>query len=129
MFLDFLKLLGLALSVVWLLLFGWGYLFGHSVLLREIIIGCLLPVVCFIPGFYAVSKTVESSWKTFLIAVFGGMLIRLVCITTVFILMVMRTQFHVSTLLFSLMGFYILCLIVELYFVGRRTAYKEGMPG
>lgn len=129
MFLDFLKLLGLSLSVVWLLLFGWGYIFGHSVLQREIIIGCLLPVACFIPGFYAVSKTVEGSWKTFLVAVFGGMLIRLVCIATVFILMVMRTQFHVSTLLFSLMGFYILCLIVELYFVGRRISYKEGMPG
>jgi hypothetical protein len=125
MFVDFLKILGMTLGLAWLLVLGVSVFLMPSILLRETLIGCLLPVVCFIPGFYAVSQTVQSSWKMFLIAVFGGMFMRLVCIATVFMLLVMLTRFHVSTLLFSLVGFYTLCLAVELYFVSQRIASKK----
>ena len=125
MFFDFLKMLGITLSIVWILLTPLFYFLAKSILLKEILVGCLLPVVCFIPGFYAVSWAVHRPLRHFMIAVFGGMLIRLLFIGITFILIVTLTQFHVSSLLFSLVGFYTLCLVVELYFVNSTIQHRE----
>lgn len=125
MFIDFLKILGITLGIVWILLIPLLYFLAQSVLIREVLIGCFLPVACFILGFYAVSWAVDRPLRPFMIAVFGGMLVRLFLIGTIFILLVKLTQFHVSSLLFSLIGFYILCLVVELYFVNNRIRYRE----
>ena len=125
MFFDFLKMLGITLSIVWVLLIPLLYFLAQSMLIKEIFIGCFLPVMCFIPGFYAVSWAVHRPLRPFMIAVFGGMLIRLLFIGTAFILIVTLTQLHVSSLLFSLVGFYTLCLVVELYFVNSTIQHRE----
>jgi len=124
MFIDFLKILGITLGIILLLLIPLLYVFAHSVLIREVLIGCFLPVVCFILGFYAVSWAVHRPLRPFMIAVFGGMLVRLLLIGVAFTLLVKLAQFHVTSLLFSLIGFYTLCLVVELYFVNNRIQYR-----
>ena len=124
MFIDFLKVLGITLGIVWILLIPLLYVFAQSVLIREVLIGCFLPVVCFILGFYAVSWAVHRPLRPFMIAVFGGMLVRLLLIGATFTLLVKFAQFHVPSLLFSLIGFYTLCLVVELYFVNNRIQYR-----
>jgi len=125
MFFDFLKILGVTLSIVWGLLISFLYFFEQSILLKEIFVGCFLPVVCFIPGFYAVSWAVDRPFRPFMIAVFGGMLIRLVFIGIGFVLIVTLTKLHVSSLSFSLVGFYTLCLVVELCFVKAKYNIDE----
>ena len=125
MFIDFLKILGLTLGIAWVLLTPLIYFLVPSMLIREVLIGCFLPVVCFVLGFYAVSWAVHRPLRPFMIAVFGGMLVRLLLIGTIFVLLVKLVQFHVSSLLFSLIGFYTLCLIVELYFVNNRIRHRE----
>jgi hypothetical protein len=125
MFIDFLKILGITLGITWVLLVPLMYFLAPAILLREVLMGCLLPVVCFIPGFYAVSWAVHRPLRPFMIAVFGGMLVRLLLIGLIFVLLVKLAQFHVATLLFSLIGFYTLCLIVELYFVNNRIRHRE----
>lgn len=125
MFFNFLKTLSITLSIVWILLIPMLYFLAQSILLKEILIGCFLPIVCFIPGFYAVSWAVYRPLRHFMIAVFGGMLIRLLFIGTTFILIVTLTQLHVSSLLFSLVGFYTLCLVVELCFVNSTIQHRE----
>ena len=125
MFLDFLKILGIILTVVWVSLILFLYFLDKSMLFKEILIGCLLPVVCFIPGFYAVSWAVNRPFRPFLIAVFGGMLVRLLFIGTAFMLIATLTQLHMASLLFSLVGFYTLCLVVELYFINSKTHRRE----
>ena len=125
MFLDFLRTLGITLIIVWVLLASLLYFFPKPMLFKEILIGCLLPVVCFIPGFYAVSWAFNRPFRPFIIAVFGGMLIRLFFIGTAFILIVTLTKLHMSSLLFSLVGFYTLCLVVELYFINSKLHRRE----
>ena len=125
MFFDFLKILGITLSIVWIFLISFLYFFQQSILLKEIVVGCFLPVVCFIPGFYAVSWAIDRPFRSFMIAVFGGMLIRLVFIGIAFILIVILTKLHMSILLFSLVGFYTLCLVVELCFVKAKYNIDE----
>ena len=127
MFLDFLKILGTILSIVWILLISSLYFFAKSIFFKEIFIGCLLPVVCFIPGFYAISWAFNRPFRPFMIAVFGGMLVRLLFIGTAFILIVTLTKLHMSSLLFSLLGFYTLCLVVELYFINSKIQRREEM--
>jgi hypothetical protein len=120
MFIDFLKVLGIVLAVVWALLISLLYFLPKLISLKEILIGCLLPLVCFVPSFYAISWAVNRPFRPFLIAVFGGMLARLLFIGTAFILIATLTELHISSLLFSLVGFYTLCLAVELYFINRN---------
>ena len=127
MFLNFLKILGIVLGIVWILLLSSLYLFAELLLFKEILIGCLLTVICFIPGFYAVSWAINQPLRPFLIAVFGGMLVRLLFIGTVFILLALFTQLHISSLLLSLLGFYTICLAVELYFINSNTQRREEM--
>ena len=127
MFFDFLKILGITLSIVWIFLISFLYFFQQLILLKEIFVGCFLPVVCFIPGVYAVSWATDRPFRPFMIAVFGGMLIRLVFIGIAFILIVILTKLHMSSLLFSLVGFYILCLVVELYFIKAKYSINEEM--
>lgn len=129
MFVAFLKTLGLSLGAAWVLLLVGCYLFWPTLLGRELLIGCLLPTLSFVLGFYAVSKTVYSSWKRFAMAVFGGMLIRLAVIGTICLLIVLLTSMQMSPLLLSLVGFYTLCLTVELYFVHSRLPNQEGTLG
>jgi hypothetical protein len=124
MFFDFLKMLGIALSIVWVFLILFLYFFESSMPLKEIFVGCFLPVLCFIPGFYAISWAVDRPFRPFMIAVFGGMLARLVFIGISFVLIVTLTKVHISSLLFSLVGFYALCLVIELYFVNGKIQHK-----
>jgi len=125
MLLDFLRMLGIILTIVWILLVPLLYFFSKSMLFKEILIGCLLPIVCFIPGFYAVSWAFNRSFRPFMIAVFGGMLIRLLFIGTAFIFIVTLAKVHMASFLFSLVGFYTLCLVVELYFINSKLHHRE----
>jgi hypothetical protein len=125
MFLGFLRMLGIILSIVWVLLVLLLYFLPNPMLFKEILLGCLLPVVCFIPGFYAVSWAFNRPFRPFIIAVFGGMLLRLLFIGTAFICIVTLTNLHMSGLLFSLVGFYTLCLVVELYFINSKLHRRE----
>jgi hypothetical protein len=126
MFIDFLKMLGTILTIVWALLILLTYFLPKSMLFKEILIGCLVPVACFVPGFYAISWAINRSFRPFLIAVFGGMLARLFFIGTAFMLIATMTELHISSLLFSLLGFYTLCLAVELYFINSRLHHRRG---
>jgi len=125
MFLNFLKILGIVLGIAWILLLSSLYFLAKFILFKEILIGCLLPVMCFIPGFYAVSWAVNRPFRPFIIAVFGGMLVRLLFIGTAFMLLAIFTQLHISSLLLSLIGFYTLCLAVELYFINSNAQRRE----
>jgi hypothetical protein len=127
MFLHFLKILGIVLGIVWIVLLSSLYFLAKFLLFKEILIGCLLPVMCFIPGFYAVSWAVNQPFRPFIIAVFGGMLVRLLFIGVAFICIVTFTQLHISSLLLSLIGFYTLCLAVELYFINSNAQRGEGV--
>lgn len=125
MFLDFLRMLGSILTIVWVLLVSLLYFLPESMFLKEILIGCSLPVVCFIPSFYAVSWAFNRPFRPFIITVFGGMLVRFLFIGTAFIFIVTLTKLHMPSLLFSLVGFYSLCLVVELYFINSKLHRRE----
>ena len=66
--------------------------------------------------------------QKFMVVFMSGMLARLFFIGIVFFLMLWLTQLHVASFLVSLLGFYVLYLILELYFVNNRLHNVKENP-
>lgn len=127
LFHDFLKWLWLSTAIVWLLLATPLYLLGEVNILWGTLVGCLLPAVCFVAGFYAMCRNMHRPFNKLMVAFFGGMLARMLFIGLALLLILLLTQLHLASLLTSLFGFYILYLALEIYFVnGRFKCIKEG---
>lgn len=119
MFLTFLKIIGLITGIAWGGLIPWLYTLDNPMVTWGVFAGWLLPALCFVGGFYAICWSFRGALRSFLIAVLGGTLVRLVLIGTTVLLLLQLTQFHVTSFLYSLAGFYVLYLTVELYCVNR----------
>ncbi len=127
LFHDFMRWLLLVTAAAWLLLAAPLYFLGEPKILWGAIVGCLLPALCFVVGFYSMCRNLHRSLNKLMVAFFGGMLARMLFIGLAFFLILLLTQLHVASLLTSLFGFYFLYLILELYFVnGRFKRTKEG---
>jgi hypothetical protein len=125
MYLDCLKIAGIITGIVWILIAIPLYLFAETQMIWGVIVGFLLAAFCFTAGFYAVYRSFHASFNSLMIAVFGGMLARLVLIGAVFLLVVWWTTLHVVSFVSSLLGFYVLYMVIELYFVKQRLAKGE----
>jgi hypothetical protein len=119
MFLTFLKIIGLITSIAWIGLIPWLYALDNPMVTWGVFAGWLLPALGFVGGFYAICWSFHGALRSFLIAVLGGTLVRLVVIGVTVLLLVQLTQFHVASFLYSLAGFYVLYLTVELYCVNK----------
>jgi hypothetical protein len=127
LFNHFLKWWLLLTVSAWVLLALPLYLLGEAKILWGTIVGCFLPALCFVVGFYSMCRNLHRPPNKLMIAFFGGMLARMLFIGLTFFLILRLTQLHVASLLASLFGFYVLYLVLELYFVnGRFKHIKEG---
>jgi hypothetical protein len=125
MFYNFLKIICITTGVIWGLLALPLYFLGEPMIVWGALAGCLLSALCFTIGFYAVCRAFHQSLRTLMIAVFGGMLARLLFIGAIFVLIVTLTPLHPVSFLSSLLGFYTLYLVIELYFVNNRLRTQE----
>jgi hypothetical protein len=119
-FLAFLKTIGITTGIAWCLLALPLYLLAEPMVVWGVLAGCILSALCFTVGFYTVCRSFRRSFQTLMITVFGGMLVRLLFIGAIFVLIITRTPLHVVGFLSSLLGFYTLYLVIELYFVYNR---------
>lgn len=120
LFNDFVKWLFLLTAIAWVLLALPLYFLGKAQILWAAIVGCCLPALSFVAGFYSMCRNLHRPLNKLMIAFFGGMLARMAFIGLSFFLILRLTQLHVASLLTSLLGFYILYLVLELYFVNGR---------
>ncbi|MEE8303813.1 MAG: ATP synthase subunit I [Candidatus Tectomicrobia bacterium] len=125
MYLNCLKIAGITTGIVWILLALPLYFLGEPPIVWGVIGGCLLSAFCFTTGFYAVYRSFHASFDKLMIAVFGGMLARLVLIGGIFLLVITRTSLHVTSFLSSLLGFYVLYLVIEMYFLKQGLVKGE----
>lgn len=125
MFFAFLKTIGVATGVAWGLLALPLYFLADPMIVWGALVGCILSALCFTAGFYAVCRSFQQSLQTLMITVFGGMLARLLFIGAIFVLIVTLTPLHPVSFLSSLLGFYTLYLVIELYFVNNRLQSQE----
>lgn len=127
LFHDFMKGFLLVTAAAWVLLAIPLYYLGEAKIWWGAIVGCFLPALCFVVGFYTMCRNLHRPFNKLMVAFFGGMLARMLFIGLAFVLILLLTQLHVASLLTSLFGFYFLYLALELYFVnGRFKRMKEG---
>ena len=117
MFNRFLKVAGLATVLAWLLLAPLLYVFATLEILWWAAVGCLPSALCFIYEFYTLSKADRQDLMAFMQAFLGGMVVRLFVVGVILFLLIKFTDVHLTSFVFSLFGFYLLYLIIELYFV------------
>lgn len=126
MYMHFVKWIGTATGVAWLLLALPLYYLGDAPIVWAAMLGCALPALCFIVGFYTICRAFYLPFRKLMIAIYGGMLARLVVIGGILVLIVKLTQLPVVSFVMSLFGFYILYMAIELYFVyGQLPRMKE----
>ncbi len=125
MFLTFLKWMMAVTGIAWLLLALPLYILGESTVVWGVVVGCILPALCFVAGFYSIYRYFHLSLQKLMVVFFSGMLVRMLFIGAVLVLILLLTELHVISFLASLMGFYILYMILELYFVNSRLQRAE----
>ena len=117
MFNSFLKVAGLATVLAWLLLAPLLYVFTTPDVLWWAVVGCLPAALFFIYEFYTLSKADRQDLTSFMQAFLGGMIVRMFVVGMILFLLIKFTDVHLMSFVFSLFGFYLLYLIIELYFV------------
>jgi uncharacterized membrane protein YbhN (UPF0104 family) len=125
MFPAFLKMMGITTGIAWGLIVVPLYYLANPVIVWGALVGCILSAACFTAGFYTICRSFQRSFRVLMITIFGGMLARLVLIGTIFILLVNLTPLHVTSFLVSLLGFYVVYLIIELHFVHSKLHRRE----
>ena len=126
MFRHFVILIARGTGIAWLLLALPLYYLGEAPMVWATLLGCVLPALCFVGGFYSIQRAFHRPFRKLMLAIYGGMLVRLVVIGGILVLIVKLTQLHVVSFLASLFGFYVLYMAIELYFVhGQLPQMKE----
>ena len=125
MFLAFLKVMSIITGIAWGLIAILLYYLANPVIVWGVLVGWILSATCFTTGFYAICHSFQRSFRVLTITIFGGMLARLVFIGAIFILLVNLTSLHVTSFLVSLLGFYVVYLIIELHFVNSKLHRRE----
>lgn len=121
MFNSFLKVAGLATVLAWLVLAPLLYAFATPDALWWAFVGCLLSALCLIYEFYTLSRAETKDLMPFMQAFMGGMVVRLLVVGGVLFLLIKFTDAHLMSFVFSLFGFYVLYLVIELYFVVKGS--------
>jgi len=127
MFLLFLKIASIATIGAWILLGLPLYFFGNPPIVGGALVGCILPALCFLGGFYAVCWALHRAVRPFMIAILGGMFLRFVVIGLTFMFLMRSTHIHVYSFVFSLIGFYSLYMVIELYLL--HTNNRQPVEG
>ncbi len=89
----------------------------QPLMIKSTIVGCLIPLLCFVFGFYMILRSFYKNIHFFTSAVLVGMMARLLLIGVAIFLLLITKQLHLESFLVSLGVFYFLYLVIELYFV------------
>lgn len=76
-------------------------------------------------GYLAIEISFERSHTTFLKYVLGGMVVRLMLMWGVLLLLIRVYGFHSAALMLSLLFFYILNLVLEIFYLQKRVSTKQ----
>ena len=95
---------------------------------REIIVagvmGAILSTVNVLLGYFAIEYSFDKSYSTFLKATLGGMGVRMMLMLGALIVLIRFFGFHAAALTISLLGFYVIHLILEILFIQKKVATK-----
>ncbi len=100
------------------------YAFGTGDMLIAAAVGALLSTLNALAGFLAIEYAFDKSYTTFLKAVLGGMGVRMVVMLGALLALILLLRVHAVALTLSMLGFYLVYLILEIVFIQRKMLTK-----
>ncbi len=89
------------------------------------LLGAALSTVNVLLGYLAVEYSFEKSYTVFLRTVFGGMGLRLLLMLGAMVALIVLGNVHAMALTVSLLGFYVIYLVLEIVFLQRKVMAKS----
>jgi hypothetical protein len=99
--------------------------FATSEVLHGIIAGGVMSLINLLLGYAAIEISYERSHTTFLKYVLGGMVVRLMLMWGVLLVLILFYHFHSASLMLSLLFFYIMNLVLEIFYLQKRVTSKK----
>jgi hypothetical protein len=99
--------------------------FATPEVLRSIIAGGVMSVVNLLLGYAAIEFSFNRSQTTFLKYVLGGMVGRLLLMWGIVLLLLWKYGFHSASLMLSLLFFYVMNLVLEIFYLQKRISAKQ----
>jgi hypothetical protein len=99
--------------------------FATAEVLHGIIAGGVMILINLLLGYVAIEISYERSHTTFLKYVLGGMVVRLMLMWGVLLLLIRVYNFHSASLMLSLLFFYVLNLVLEIFYLQKRVSSKK----
>ena len=100
------------------------FAFASAEVVRACIAGVTISVANVLAGYAAIEYSIDKSYTVFLKAVLGGMGLRMLVMLGALMLLIEVFHFQAVPLVVSLMGFYILFLILEILFMQKKMNKK-----
>ena len=92
---------------------------------RSIVAGGVMSLVNLLLGYLSIEFSFERSHTTFLKYVLGGMVMRLLLMWGVLLLLIRLYNFHSASLMLSLLFFYVMNLVLEIFYLQKRVSTKQ----
>jgi hypothetical protein len=99
--------------------------FATTEVIRSIIAGGVMSLVNLLLGYVAIEISYDRSHTTFLKYVLGGMVGRLMLMWGTFLLLIQVFGFHAASLMLTLLFFYVMNLVLEIYYLQKRVSTKK----
>lgn len=121
----FLRLVGLyAIVVAFLILYPISTVVDAEAL-RSIVAGGLLSLFHLLFGYITVESGFDKKSTTFLKIVLGGMVVRLFLMAGIVFVMLKSFQFDPLSLMLSLLFYYVMNLVLEIYLLQRKVSVNH----
>ena len=99
--------------------------FGSAEIIKGVAMGALLSTINVLAGYATIEYSFTKSYNTFLKAVLGGMGVRMAFVLVVLLLFIKVFEFHTAALVSSLLGFYVIFLVLEVVFIQRKLTQRN----
>lgn len=99
--------------------------FATPEVLRSVVAGALMSIGNLLGGYIAIELSFGKSHTTFLKYVLGGMVVRLMLMWAIFLVLLRFFAYHSASLLLTLMFFYVINLVLEIFYLQKRVQSKQ----
>jgi hypothetical protein len=99
--------------------------FATTEVIHGIIAGGVMSLINLLLGYAAIEISYERSHTTFLKYVLGGMVVRLMLMWGVLLVLIRLYHFHSASLMLSLLFFYVMNLVLEIFYLQKRVTSKK----
>jgi hypothetical protein len=99
--------------------------FATAEVTQSIIAGGIMSFINLFLGYIAIEISFERSHTIFLKFVLGGMIFRLLLMWGILLVLIRVYEFHSASLMLSLLFFYVMILVLEIFYLQKRVSIKK----